>query len=92
LSTATLLLFTMGPEIALRSDSEIDAYDLRLVVSFCLIEQPLCCEGLDVTRLCLDLLFSQIGKWRSAASSANTRLQVGHYFFISYLRCCLGSS
>ena len=74
----------IGPEIAFSNDSLIATYDLRFDISLLFTEHPVLFR---VFKLCFDLLFSQIGKWRSAASSAKILLQFGHCFLISYRRC-----
>lgn len=60
----------MGPEMALSRELEIDADDLRLDMSRCLIEQT----GVGrVFTLCFDCMFAHIGKCLSAASKAKIR-------------------
>lgn len=80
LSAATDFRLTIGPEMALSKDSEMLACDLRSLYSLCLIEAPLLCL---TCMLRLLWLLSQIGKWRSAASSAKIRWQLGHCFLMS---------
>ena len=83
-NTAMLRRLAIGPDMAFNNESLIATCDLRFDISLLLIEHPVLFR---VFKLCFDLLFSQIGKWRSAASSAKILLQFGHYFFISYRRC-----